>query len=452
MAKAAPVLEDLNPHHIARLQFDEAIPYVDDLKGWKGASEWLFEPERVVKVTLPVVMDDGEVRIFRGYRVLHDTSRGPGKGGIRFFPSVDEDEVKALASWMTWKCAVVDIPFGGAKGGVECDTTKLSIDEKRRITRRFVTALGENIGPYTDIPAPDMYTDADTMAWIYDTYAMLHPNIENLGVVTGKPVDLGGIPGRSTATAQGAVFVAEHLLALGAVPGLSQIEGATVSIQGFGNAGRHAAFILRDLGARIVAVSDSKGGVYSRKGLDLDAVEAHKKETRSVVGTPGTRKIGVKAALEVPCDILIPAAMENQITRENVDKVDAKLIVEAANGPTTPAADRVLSSKGMLVAPDILANAGGVVVSYYEWVQNLEHEQWEERVVHERLRTKMYRAAENVLGTYRRITERFPEYQERWRRHMPEAKALRKPDMRIAAMATAVGRCKLAMDRRGVWP
>jgi glutamate dehydrogenase (NAD(P)+) len=452
MAKAAPVLEDLNPHHIARHQFDEAIPYVDDLKGWKGASEWLFEPERVVKVTLPVVMDDGEVRIFRGYRVLHDTSRGPGKGGIRFFPSVDEDEVKALASWMTWKCAVVDIPFGGAKGGVECDTTKLSIDEKRRITRRFVTALGENIGPYTDIPAPDMYTDADTMAWIYDTYAMLHPNIENLGVVTGKPVDLGGIPGRSTATAQGAVFVAEHLLALGAVPGLSQIEGATVSIQGFGNAGRHAAFILRDLGARIVAVSDSKGGVYSRKGLDLDAVEAHKKETRSVVGTPGTRKIGVKAALEVPCDILIPAAMENQITRENVDKVDAKLIVEAANGPTTPAADRVLSSKGMLVAPDILANAGGVVVSYYEWVQNLEHEQWEERVVHERLRTKMYRAAENVLGTYRRITERFPEYQERWRRHMPEAKALRKPDMRIAAMATAVGRCKLAMDRRGVWP
>ncbi|MBN2113266.1 MAG: Glu/Leu/Phe/Val dehydrogenase [Acidimicrobiia bacterium] len=453
MPKAAPVPEDLNPHHIARHQFEEAIPYVDDLKGWKGVSQWLFEPERVVKVTLPVVMDDGEVRVFRGYRVLHNTARGPGKGGIRFYPTVDEDEVKALASWMTWKCAVVDIPFGGAKGGVECDTTKLSTDEKRRITRRFVTSLGDTIGPYTDIPAPDMYTDPDTMAWIYDTYAMLHPNAENLGVVTGKPVDLGGIPGRGTATAQGSVFVAEHLLALGAVPGLSQIEDAVVSVQGFGNAGRHAAFILRDMGAKVVAVSDSKGGVFKAKGLDLEAVEAHKKETGSVVGTPGTRRIGVKGTLEVECDILIPAALENQITLENAERVSTKLVVEAANGPTTPGADRILASKGIVLAPDILANAGGVVVSYFEWVQNLEHEQWEESVVHARLRTKMYRAAEQVLTTYRRITERFPEYQARWRQFMPEAKAItHKPDMRIAAMATAVGRCKAALDRRGVWP
>ncbi len=452
MPKAAPVPEDLNPHHIARHQFDEAIPYVDDLKGWKGTSQWLFEPERVVKVTLPVVMDDGEVQIFHGYRVLHSTARGPGKGGIRFYPTVDEDEVKALASWMTWKCAVADIPFGGAKGGVECDTTKLSVEEKRRMTRRFVTSLGENIGPYTDIPAPDMYTDADTMAWIYDTYAMLHPNSENLGVVTGKPVDLGGIPGRSTATAQGSVFVTERLLAMGAVPGLSQIDGAAVSVQGFGNAGRHAAFILRDMGARVVAVSDSKGGAFSRKGLDLEAVEAHKKATGSVSGAPGTRKIGLKGALEIDCDILIPAAMENQITLANADRVKAKLVVEAANGPTTPGADRILSSKGIVVAPDILANAGGVVVSYFEWVQNLEHEQWEEACVHERLQTKMYRATDQVLGTYRRITEHFAEYQDRWRQAMPGTKALRKPDMRIAAMATAVGRCKAALDRRGVWP
>ena len=452
MPKVAPVPEDLNPHHIARHQFDTAIPFVEDLKGWKGTSQWLFEPERVVKVTLPVQMDTGEVQIFHGYRVLHNTARGPGKGGIRFYPTVDEDEVKALASWMTWKCAVADIPFGGAKGGVECDTTKLSANEKRRITRRFVTALGDTIGPFTDIPAPDMYTDADTMAIIYDTYAMLHPNAEHLGVVTGKPVDLGGIPGRSTATAQGSVFVAEHLLALGAVPGLSQIEDAVVSVQGFGNAGRHAAFILRDMGAKVVAVSDSKGGVASSKGLDLEAVEAHKKATGSVVGTPGTRRIGVKGALEIKCDILVPAALENQITLANADKVKAKLIVEAANGPTTPGADRILASKGIVLAPDILANAGGVVVSYFEWVQNLEHEQWEEATVHQRLRTKMYRATENVLGTYRRITERFPEYQERWRKEMPGAKALPKPDMRIAAMATAVGRCKAALDRRGVWP
>jgi glutamate dehydrogenase/leucine dehydrogenase len=451
MPKAAES-EDLNPHHIARHQYEEAAPYVDDLAGWKGVSEWLFEPERVVKVTLPVVMDDGQVHVFRGYRVLHNTARGPGKGGIRFYPTVDEDEVKALASWMTWKCAVADIPFGGAKGGVECDTTKMSVDEKRRITRRFIAALGDTIGPHTDIPAPDMYTDPTTMAWIYDTYAMMHPNEDNLGVVTGKPVDLGGSPGRGTATAQGSVFVTEHLLALGAVPGLSKIEGSIVSVQGFGNAGRHAAFILRDMGAKVVAVSDSKGGAHSGKGLDLEAVEANKKKTGSVMGTPGTRRLGIRETLEVECDILIPAAMENQITLENADRVNAKIVIEAANGPTTPGADRILADKGIMLAPDILANAGGVVVSYFEWVQNLEHEQWEEQAVHERLRTKMYRATDDVLATYRRLNERFPEYQQRWHDFMPGAKALRKPDMRIAAMATAVGRCKKALDQRGVWP
>jgi glutamate dehydrogenase/leucine dehydrogenase len=452
MPKAAAVPEDLNPHHIARSQFDDAVPYVEDIAGWKGVSEWLFQPERVVKVTLPVVMDDGEVRIFKGYRVLHNTARGPGKGGIRFYPTVDEDEVKALASWMTWKCAVADIPFGGAKGGVECDTTKMSVEERRRVTRRFITALGDNIGPYTDIPAPDMYTDGDTMAWIYDTYEMTHPNANNLAVVTGKPVDLGGIPGRSTATAQGSVFVTEHMLELGAVPQLDKIADAVVSVQGFGNAGRHAAFILRDMGAKVIAVSDSKGGAYNPSGLDLEAIEAHKKATRSVMGAPGTKKIGILDALEIECDILIPAAMENQITLENVDRVNAKMVVEAANGPTTPGSDRILADKGIIVVPDILANAGGVVVSYFEWVQNLQHEQWDEPTVHERLRGKMYRATEAVLATHRRLTERFPEYQERWRKAMPDAPAMRKPDLRIAAMATAVGRCKAALDQRGVWP
>ena len=452
MTQAAVPAEDLNPYHIARHQFDEAVPYVDDAVSWQGVSEWLFKPERVVKVTLPVILDDGELHTFNGYRVLHNTARGPGKGGIRFYPSVDEDEVKALATWMTWKCAVADIPFGGAKGGVECDTTKMSTQEKRRVTRRFISALGDNIGPYTDIPAPDMYTDSTTMAWIYDTYEMTHPNANNLGVVTGKPVDLGGIPGRTTATAQGSVFVAEHLLSMGAVPALRSIEGATVSIQGFGNAGRHAAFILRDLGAKVVAVSDSKGGAYDSSGLDLQVVEAHKKETRSVLGARGTEQLGVLDALEVSCDILIPAALENQITLANADKVKAKLVVEAANGPTTPGADRILADKGVILVPDILANAGGVVVSYFEWVQNLQHEQWDEHVVHDRLRAKMYRATEIVLATHRRLARQFPEYERRWRKAMPNAPRPRKPDLRIAAMVTAVGRCKAALDERGVWP
>jgi glutamate dehydrogenase/leucine dehydrogenase len=452
MAQGAVPTEDLNPYHIARHQFDEAVPYVEDAVGLQGVSEWLFKPERVVKVTLPVILDDGAVHTFNGYRVLHNTARGPGKGGIRFYPSVDEDEVKALATWMTWKCAVVDIPFGGAKGGVECDTTKMSTEEKRRVTRRFISALGDNIGPYTDIPAPDMYTDSTTMAWIYDTYEMTHPNANNLGVVTGKPVDLGGIPGRSTATAQGSVFVTEHLLSMGAVPTLRNIEGATVSIQGFGNAGRHAAFILRDMGAKVVAVSDSKGGAYDSNGLDLQVVEAHKKATRSVLGTRGTEQLGVLDALEVNCDILIPAALENQITLANADKIKAKMVVEAANGPTTPGADRILANKGIVVVPDILANAGGVVVSYFEWVQNLQHEQWDEHTVHDRLRAKMYRATEVVVATHRRLTRQFPEYEQRWRRAMPNAPRPRKPDLRIAAMVTAMGRCRAALDERGVWP
>jgi glutamate dehydrogenase/leucine dehydrogenase len=452
MPQAASPVEDLNPYHIARHQFDEAMPYVDESGTWRGISEWLFKPERVLKVTLPVILDDGQVHTFNGYRVLHNTARGPGKGGIRFYPSVDEDEVKALATWMTWKCAVADIPFGGAKGGVECDTTKMSAEEKRRVTRRFISALGDNIGPYTDIPAPDMYTDATTMAWIYDTYEMTHPNANNLGVVTGKPIDLGGIPGRSTATAQGAAFVAEHLLSMGAVPRLRQIQGTTVSIQGFGNAGRHAAFILRDMGAKVVAVSDSRGGAYDANGLDLQVVEAQKKETGSVLGARGTEQLGVLDPLEADCDILVPAALENQITLANADKVKARMVVEAANGPTTPGADRILADKGIVVVPDILANAGGVVVSYFEWVQNLQHEQWDEQTVHERLRAKMYRAAEVVLAAHRRLSSQYPDYEQRWRKALPNAPRLRKPDLRIAAMVTAMSRCKAALDERGVWP
>ena len=452
MSQAAAVPEDLNPHHIARAQFDRAVPFVESIAGWEGISEWLFEPERVVKLTLPVVMDDGRVRVFHGYRVLHNTARGPGKGGIRFYPTVDEDEVKALATWMTWKCAVVSIPFGGAKGGVNCDPTTMSVGEKRRTTRRFITALGDDIGPHTDIPAPDMYTDAETMAWIYDTYQMMHPHAANLGVVTGKPVDLGGIPGRGTATAQGLAYVLERLLALGEVPGVSSVEGSRVSVQGFGNAGRHAAFILRDMGASIVAVSDIAGGAADPNGLNLEQVEGHLKDTGSVLGTPGTLPLGPKGSLEVECDILVPAALENQITLENVERVKASMIIEAANGPTTPGADRLLTDRGVVVVPDILANAGGVVVSYFEWVQNLDNEQWEEHVVQERLRAKMQRATEGVVTTYHHLRSHYPEFQDRWRQAAPEGGDLVFPDLRIAATATAVGRCWTALDQRGVWP
>ena len=352
----------------------------------------LFEPEKIIKVTLPVVLDDGFVHNFLGYRVLHDDVRGPGKGGIRFHPDVDESEIKALATWMTWKCALANIPFGGAKGGVACDPKKLSIAEKQRITRRFIATLGDAIGPHTDIPAPDLYTDAQTMAWIYDTYSMMHPGENNLPVVTGKPLDLGGSAGRETATAQGMVYVLEHLVSIGAFPELTSLRGSTVAIQGFGNAGRHAAKILYKAGAQVVAVSDSRGGVWDPEGLDLARVELQKEETGSVIDTPGTKPLEPREVLEVKCDVLVPAALETQITSANAHKIDAKVVIEAANGPTTIEADDILQERGIPVVPDILSSAGGVVVSYFEWTQNLANEQWTEAEVQDRLRTTMTQA------------------------------------------------------------
>ena len=444
--------EDLNPHSIARTQYDNALPYVDTLAGWKGMSEWLFAPEKIVTVTLPVVMDDGLVQTFQGYRVIHSTGRGPGKGGIRFHPSVDEDEVKALATWMTWKCALAGIPFGGAKGGVTCDASKLSLEEKRHITRRFIAALGDNIGPHTDVPAPDMYTDAQTMAWIYDTYSMMHRGTNSLPVVTGKPLDLGGIVGRSTATARGVFFCTERFLASGRMPKRTAIDGARVAIQGFGNAGRYAATIFRDAGAVIVAVSDTRGSALAPKGLDVDAMCAHKDASGSVVGASGTTKGDPKAALEAECDILIPAAMENQITLENVARVQAPLIAEAANGPTTPGADVVLAERGIKLLPDILANAGGVVVSYFEWVQNLQNEQWEADHVDKSLRKHMYRSTDAVVAKHDEMIAGMPMYQARWQEMHPGASPLRNPDYRIAAAVVAVGRTKSTAEARGVWP
>jgi len=444
--------ESLNIHTIARFQYDQALSYVEDIEKWNGFAEWLIAPERIVSVTLPVVMDSGAVKTFHGYRVLHNSVRGPGKGGIRFHPSVDEDEVMALATWMTWKCALAGIPFGGAKGGVSCDPRELSLDEKRRITRRFVAALGDNIGPYTDVPAPDLYTDAHTMAWIYDTYTMMHPGSNSLPVVTGKPLDIGGIVGRSTATARGVFFCTEHFLALGGLPGLTGVEGSTVAIQGFGNAGRHAATIFRDNGATVIAVSDTKGTAYAENGIDVETVAAHKDATGSVVGAPGTTTLSPTDVLELECDILIPGAIETQITAKNADKVKAKLVVEAANGPTTPAADEILAARGIPVLPDILANAGGVIVSYFEWVQNLQNEEWDEDRVDTSLRKKMYRSTEAVMAKRAELLAGLEESSARWAAAHPDAPPMREPDYRIAATAVAVSRTRATTLERGVWP
>lgn len=444
--------EDLNPAHVARLQYDAALPFLGGFKDSPGMAEWLFQPERVVEVTLPVRMDDGRVEVFHGYRVLHSSARGPGKGGIRFFPEVDEDEVIALATWMTWKCALVDIPFGGAKGGVKCDTRLLSRREKAAITRRFTAELGENIGPHTDIPAPDMYTDAQTMAWIYDTYTMLHPGENTTPIVTGKPIDLGGSPGRDTATARGGFFVARRLIELEVIPGMTTLEDATVAIQGFGNAGLNAAQFFTSAGATVIAVSDRGGGILAPEGLNVSEVAHHKRETGSVIDFPGAKTLEPRELLETQCDILVPAAIENEITLENADRVDTRMVLELANGPTTPAADQILFEKGISVVPDILANAGGVVVSYFEWTQNLQNRQWNEHEVDERLEQKMVRATDSVVTKRAALSGSLDRYREEWAELEPGAPPPLEPDYRTAAYVVAVGRVANTLNDRGIFP
>jgi len=437
---------------MAHRQYQRAVPFVHPLEGWRGVAEWLFEPEQTIKISIPVVLDDGFVHTFLGYRVMHNNVRGPGKGGFRFHPDVNENEIQALATWMTWKGALTDIPFGGAKGGVACNPKILSDGEKRRITRRYISALGDNLGPHTDVPAPDLYTDAQTMAWVYDTYSMMHPGQNNLPVVTGKPLDLAGSQGRATATAQGLFYVFEHMLASGAFPRLGAINDLDIAIQGFGNAGRNAARIFRSAGASIVAVSDSKGGVYDPDGLNLSEVEVHKDETGSVVDSPGTKTLDPKEVLEVPCDVLVPAAMELQITAENASRVKAKVVIEAANGPTTPEADDILSENSVHVVPDILSASGGVVVSYFEWIQNLANEQWTEEEVHRRLKSKMTKATHAVITTRVALIDRLDFFKETWENARPDDGELPRPTFRTAAHVVAVQRCRRAMEQRGVWP
>ena len=426
--------EDLNSYNIAQQQFDTAAQYVAELP--EGLRVWLRGCVRLIKVEFPIERDDGTVTTFSGYRALHSRVRGPGKGGIRYHPDVSADEVRALAAWMTWKCAVADIPFGGAKGGIICNPKELSRNELRKVTRRFITELGDSIGPHTDIPAPDVNTDAETMAWIYDTYDMMHAGHNNLPVVTGKPLTMGGSLGRREATARGCLYVTRRAIDQGAVRGLNSLKGATVAIQGFGNAGSYAAELFIEAGAKVIAVSDSTGGVSSEEGIDPKQAFAHKKQTGSVVGLPGSRNITNQELLHTECDVLIPAAFENQIRADNVDGVKAKLIAEAANGPTTPAADEVLFKRGVPVIPDILANSGGVTVSYFEWVQNIENEHWSEQHVNEHLRDKMEAATDAVLQMQLEVKDR----------HRVDV------DLRTAAFALAIKRVASVATVRGIWP
>jgi glutamate dehydrogenase (NAD(P)+) len=428
--------ENLDLYVIAQQQFDRALNWIDGLK--EGLVDHLRNPRRATHVHFPVYMDDESVRMFHGFRVLHNNARGPGKGGIRFHPSVDEHEVCALAAFMTWKTAIVDVPFGGAKGGVVCDTKKLSRAEKRRITRRFVIALDDTIGPHTDIPAPDMYTDQETMAWIYDTFDVMHAGQNNLAVVTGKPIELGGSLGRDEATARGSLDATRQLLTHGLVEGLDKLDGATVVIQGCGNAGGVALRLFHEAGAKVIAISDSTGGIYAADGLDPAAVLNFKASHGTVVGLPDTTTITNDELLATECAILIPAAMENQIHGSNAAHVSARLIVEAANGPTTPTADKILAEKGVLVLPDICANAGGVVVSYFEWVQNLENQQWDLDKVNDRLETRMTRAVDSIVGCWQEIRD-------------DARPGNGKPTLRDAALVTAVRKLATVTMQRDIW-
>ncbi|MBY9078583.1 Glu/Leu/Phe/Val dehydrogenase [Paenibacillus sp. HN-1] len=388
----APSQETLNPFEIVKQQIDEAAAY---LQLSPHITDILKKPKRVLTVNFPVKMDDGSVVVFEGYRSQHNDAVGPGKGGIRFHPNVTLDEVKALSMWMSFKCGVVGLPYGGGKGGVICDPHQLSKGELERVSRGFMEAIFDFIGPDKDIPAPDVYTTPEIMGWMMDTYSRLK-GVNTPGVITGKPLILGGSKGRNEATAQGCVYtVLAALKELDVSP-----EGATVAVQGFGNAGRTAARLLAEQGCKVVAVSDSRGGLYQAEGLDLPRVFALKDHAKLAdYGEPYV--ITNEELLELDVDILVPAALENVITGANAANVRARIIAEAANGPTTPEADKILQENGVLVIPDILANAGGVTVSYFEWVQNLANFYWTEEEVLERLSQRMYASYDAVRALSR---------------------------------------------------
>ena len=414
--------ETLNPWKIAQRQFDLAA---DRLHLDPGLRAVMREPRRALIVTFPVHLDDGSVKVFEGYRVQHNVGRGPAKGGIRYHQGVTLDEVKALAMWMTWKCAVVGIPYGGGKGGVVVDPSTLSQKELEALTRRFTTEIAVVIGPERDIPAPDMNTNAQVMAWMMDTYSM-HAGHTVPGVVTGKPVSLGGSYGRADATGRGVVYCIEQACAHLGI----RMQGATVAVQGFGNVGEATARLAAEEGAKVVAISDVRGGIHNPAGIDLAALKAHLKATGSVVDFPGTTPLTNSEILELDVDVLVPAALENQITLENVHRIRARIVAEGANGPTTPEADEILAQRGIFLVPDILCNAGGVTVSYFEWVQGLSRDRWSARVVAEKLKEIMDDSFREVL----------------------ETALAEKVDMRTAAYLLAVQRVADATDVRGLYP
>jgi glutamate dehydrogenase (NAD(P)+) len=415
-------IDILNPYAMAVSQFDEAA---DRLGLSQAMRAILRKPKRELIVNFPVRMDNGDVEMFTGYRVQHNINRGPAKGGIRFSPEVSLDEVRALAMWMTWKCAVVGIPFGGAKGGVLCDPSKMSRAEIERLSRRYATEISILIGPNSDIPAPDMNTNPQIMAWMMDTFSM-HQGYSVPAVITGKPLAIGGSEGRLEATARGVQYVTrEAMLDLGMMP-----EECSVVVQGFGNVGSISARLLHELGCKIVGLSDLSGGVYNPQGIDVHHALHYSNEHGKLKGLPNTEPISNAELLVLPCDILVPAALENQLTEKNAAQVKARLIVEAANGPTTPEADRILNDRGIVIVPDILANAGGVTVSYFEWVQDLQRFFWAENEINNRLEsimTRSYRAVHN--------------------------KAMQQEtNLRMGAYLLAVARVAEATEIRGVYP
>ncbi len=411
-----------SPWDVALAQLDQAARIMN-LES--GVHEVLRRPRRALEVAVPVRLDDGAVHVFTGYRVHHNTSRGPSKGGLRYHPAVTLDEVKALAMWMTWKCAVVGIPYGGAKGGVVVDPKRLSSGELERMTRRYAYEILPLIGPERDIPAPDLGTNEQIMAWIMDTYST-SAGFSVPGVVTGKPASIGGSKGRRQATARGVMYITLATLKHLGMP----VEDARVVVQGFGNVGGGTVELLADQGCRIVAVSDVHGGVYNPRGLSPQGLFAYRERTGHVHGFEGGDPISNEELLELECDVLVPAAIEGQLTERNADRVQAAMIVEAANGPTTPEADEIFEDRGIRVVPDILANAGGVTVSYFEWVQDLQAYYWSEDDVNDRLRTIMERAYVDVL-------EKADE---------------QKVSMRIAATILGVDRVAEAHRTRGLYP
>ena len=415
--------EKINPYEVALKQLQEAskILNLDN-----GMFEILSKPKRILTVSIPTRMDDGSIKVFTGFRSQHNDARGPHKGGIRYHPDVTLDEVKALSMWMTWKCAIANIPYGGGKGGIICNPKQMSENELERMTRRFAYLIADIIGPYRDIPAPDVYTGGKEMAWIMDTYSALKGNYVQPEVITGKPIAIGGSLGRNEATGRGLAYTVREAAKKMEI----DVKQATFVVQGFGNAGQFSSKLVEEQGAKMIAASDSQGAIIKTDGISVDELMKFKRETGSIVGFGDAKSITNDELLEIECTILIPAALENQITKKNADKIKTQIIAEAANGPTTPEADEILFKKDILVIPDVLANGGGVTVSYFEWLQNLRREYWTEEEVNNRLDINITKSFYDVYDTHTKY----------------------KVDMRKAATLLAVQRVVEAINIRGLWP